>query len=110
MTFSVYLDMILWSLSVDPVRQGGLFAGVPFRETHHLSGAAVKMAEDRNCGLSDLTAQDLKTIHPSFEEDVQNVWSFDLSAENRDTEGGTSKRSVLEQAEKLKAYLKQEGL
>lgn len=47
--------------------------GVPFRETHHLSGAAVKMAEDRGVGLSDLSAEDLSTIHPLFTEDVKAV-------------------------------------
>lgn len=80
-------------------------SGVPFRETHHLSGAAVKLAEDKDCQLSDLTAADLKTIHPLFEEDVVEVWDFDASAERRDTEGGTSRRSVLQQAQKLKDYL-----
>ena len=85
-------------------------AGVPFRETHHLSGAAVKMAEDKECELSDLTADDLRTIHPFFEDDVVEVWDFDASAEKRDTEGGTSRRSVLEQAEKLKNYLEASGL
>lgn len=45
-------------------------AGVPFRETHHISGAAVKMAEDRGCGLSDLSVKDLQTIHPLFSDDV----------------------------------------
>lgn len=38
------------------------------------------------------------------------VWDYDRSAEQRDTEGGASRRSVLEQAEKLKTYLKAEGL
>jgi argininosuccinate lyase len=46
---------------------------VPFRETHHISGAAVKMAEDRNCLLSDLTPADLRTIHPLFDDDVAQV-------------------------------------
>lgn len=32
------------------------------------------------------------------------------SAEMRDTEGGASKRSVLQQVEKLKAYLSAEGI
>ena len=45
----------------------GALAGVPFRETHHLSGAAVKMAEDKGCSLSDLTHADLSTIHPLLE-------------------------------------------
>ena len=38
------------------------------------------------------------------------VWDYNRSAEMRDTEGGASKRSVLEQAEKLKKYLESEGL
>ncbi len=63
------------------------------------------MAEDKECELSDLTADDLRTIHPLFEDDVAEIWDFDASAEKRDTEGGTSRRSVLEQAKKLKDYL-----
>ena len=41
---------------------------------------------------------------------LAQVWDYDRSAEMRDTEGGASKRSVLEQAEKLKRYLDSEGL
>ena len=48
-------------------------AGVPFRETHHISGAAVKLAEDRDMTLFDLTVEDLKGIHPQFEDDVLAV-------------------------------------
>lgn len=48
-------------------------AGVPFRETHHISGAAVKLAEDRGCSLSDLTVADLQGIHPLFGDDVTQV-------------------------------------
>lgn len=81
--------------------------GVPFRETHHLSGAAVKLAEEKGCELSDLAPEDLKSIHPLFEADVTGVWDFDASAERRDTEGGTSRRSVLEQAKKLTDYISQ---
>ena len=78
---------------------------MPFRETHHISGAAVKLAEDRGCELSALTVADLQGIHPLFAEDVVEVWDFNRSAEMRDTEGGASKRSVLEQVQKLRAYL-----
>lgn len=87
-----------------------MLAGLPFRETHHLSGAAVKLAEDKNCQLSELSVQDLREIHPLFEDDVTEVWSFDASAENRDTEGGTSKRSVLQQIFKLQEYLELQSL
>jgi argininosuccinate lyase len=79
--------------------------GVPFRETHHISGAAVKLAEDREVPLSSLTVDDLKPLCDKFDADVVEVWSYEKSAESRDTEGGTSRRSVLEQCAKLRAYL-----
>jgi argininosuccinate lyase len=82
--------------------------GVPFRETHHLSGAAVKMAEDKGCQLSDLSGANLRTIHPQFEDDVAEVWSFENSAAKRDTEGGASERSLLEQVAKMRSYLQAE--
>ena len=43
-------------------------------------------------------------------DDVSAVWDFDRSAELRDTEGGSSRRSVLEQVDKIKSYLAAEGL
>ena len=43
-------------------------------------------------------------------DDVNLVWDFDRSAEQRDTEGGSSRRSVLEQVDKIKSYLTAEGL
>jgi argininosuccinate lyase len=33
------------------------------------------------------------------------VWDFSASADARDTEGGASKRSLLEQVDKMKKYL-----
>ena len=78
--------------------------GVPFRETHHISGRAVQLAEERNCRLTDLTLADLKTLHPLFTDDVMSVWDFEAAVERRDSTGGTSKRSVLEQADKLEAW------
>jgi argininosuccinate lyase len=94
-------DMLATDLAEYLVRKG-----IPFRETHHISGACVKLAEDKGCALSALTLEDLKGINALFEADVADVWDYQRSAEMRDTEGGTSKRSVLEQSEKLRAYLK----
>lgn len=79
--------------------------GVPFRETHHVAGAAVKMAEDRKAPLNTLTVADLKTLHPKFEDDVEKVWSFETSAESRNTPGGTSISSVKEQIKNLKKII-----
>lgn len=93
-------DMLATDLAEYLVRQG-----VPFRETHHISGACVKAAEDKGCSLAELTLADLQAIDARFGEDVTAVFDFDRSAEMRDTEGGTSKRSVLEQVQKMRAYL-----
>ena len=93
-------DMLATDLAEYLVRKG-----VPFRETHHISGACVKAAEDKGCSLSELTVADLQAIDARFGEDVVEVFDFDRSAEMRDTEGGTSKRSVYEQVQKMRAYL-----
>jgi argininosuccinate lyase len=93
-------DMLATDLAEYLVRRG-----VPFRETHHIAGAAVKLAEDRGCLLSDLAPADLRTLHPLFADDVAEVWDYERSAETRDTEGGSSRRSVMEQVAKLRAYL-----
>ena len=44
--------------------------GVPFRETHHISGQAVQLAEERGCALTDLSTADLAKLHPLFTDDV----------------------------------------
>lgn len=40
---------------------------------------------------------------------TKQVWDFQRSAEMRDTEGGASRRSVLEQVAKLRTYLVQQA-
>lgn len=95
-------DMLATDLAEYLVRKG-----VPFRETHHISGAAVKLAEDKKCALSDITLDDLLPLNDKFEADVSDIWSYEKSAESRDTEGGSSRRSVLEQCAKLRQYLEE---
>ncbi|OLY84247.1 putative argininosuccinate lyase [Smittium mucronatum] len=85
-------DMLATDLADYLVRKG-----VPFRETHHVSGRAVQLAEQRNCQLSQLTLADLQTLHPLFEKDVENVWNFENCVENRQSTGGTSKNCVNKQ-------------
>jgi argininosuccinate lyase len=79
--------------------------GVPFRETHHVAGAAVALAEQRGIELAALTVADLQGLHPAFDEDVIQVWDFEQSVERRDAEGGTSRRAVLAQIAQLRTWL-----
>ena len=79
--------------------------GVPFRETHHVAGAAVRLAEQTQRPLTQLTLAELQRLHPAFTADVAGVWSFEASVEARDAEGGTSRRAVLQQVDTLKRWL-----
>ncbi|KAI8320005.1 argininosuccinate lyase [Martensiomyces pterosporus] len=97
---SLTADMLATDLAEYLVRKG-----VPFRETHHISGAAVKMGEDRGCQISELSVADLKTLHPAFEDDVLLVWNFEKSVDNRSSIGGTSRATVAGQIEQLKTWL-----
>lgn len=55
--------------------------------------------------LSKLSLEELKTLSPAFEQDVERVWIFEESVERRDAIGGTSKRAVLEQCDTLEKAL-----
>ena len=79
--------------------------GVPFRESHHIAGAAVQMAELQGVPLSELAVEDLQKLHGAFEADAAAIWNFDQSVERRDVEGGTSRRAVLAQIAQLRSWL-----
>jgi argininosuccinate lyase len=81
--------------------------GVPFRETHHVAGEAVQMAEERGVPLTSLTAEDLRTLHEKFDDDVTDVWDFEASVESRSTLGGTGASSVKWQVGKLRSWLEE---
>ena len=79
--------------------------GVPFRDTHHVAGAAVSMAELQGIPLSELEVEDLQKLHDAFEDDVVEVWNFEKSVEQRDVPGGTSRRAIQEQVDKMRLWL-----
>lgn len=65
-------------------------AGVPFREAHHITGRAVKAAEDVGIGLDALPIDALKQIDDRIDERVYGVLSVDASVASRTSFGGTS--------------------
>eukprot|EP00557_Chaetoceros_sp_GSL56_P001120 CAMPEP_0176488394 /NCGR_PEP_ID=MMETSP0200_2-20121128/6682_1 /TAXON_ID=947934 /ORGANISM="Chaetoceros sp., Strain GSL56" /LENGTH=468 /DNA_ID=CAMNT_0017885367 /DNA_START=103 /DNA_END=1509 /DNA_ORIENTATION=- len=80
--------------------------GVPFRETHHISGACVRLAEERNVSIDTLTLEQLQEIDARFEEDVMKVWDYEASVERKSSIGGTSKASVQKQIDDCLAFAK----
>ena len=78
---------------------------VPFRETHHVSGRAVALAESRKCQLNELTVADYKTLHPNFGDDVHDVFDFEASVERRQSVGGPSRAMIDRQVAVLREKL-----
>jgi len=83
--------------------------GLPFRETHHISGACVRLAEEKKVSIDALSLEDLKAIDSRFEADVAKVWNYEISVERKKSIGGTAKASVLKQIEDVIAFAKTLG-
>lgn len=81
--------------------------GVPFRETHHISGACVRLAEEQKISLDSLTLEQLQGIDARFEEDVMKVWDYEMSVERKSSIGGTGKDSVIKQIDDIMAFATQ---
>ena len=72
-------------------------AGLPFREAHHVTGRAVKLAEDRRIGLEDIPLADLQAIDGKITKDVFQVLSVSASVASRKSYGGTAPAEVKRQ-------------
>ncbi len=108
-TLTVYPDRMASALSTEMLATDLadylVRRGVPFRQTHHIAGAAVSLAEAKGVQLGELTLQDLQGLHPDFGEDVEDMWDMRVSVDHKDAAGGTSKRAVLEQVATMRARL-----
>jgi argininosuccinate lyase len=80
-------------------------ADVPFREAHHITGRAVKAAEERGCDLADLTLETLRAIDPRIDERAFGVLSVGASVRSRTSHGGTAPARVHEQIAAAKETL-----
>ncbi|KAI0885412.1 argininosuccinate lyase [Annulohypoxylon maeteangense] len=79
--------------------------GVPFRETHHISGRVVALSEQTDTPMNELSYDQLKSIDARFEQDIAEYFDYERSVEMRAAKGGTSKESVLEQIKVLRGTL-----
>lgn len=48
---------------------------LPFREAHHVTGAIVKLAEEKNCTLDSLPLSDMQDIYANITNDIFRVLS-----------------------------------
>ncbi len=83
-------------------------AGIPFREAHHITGAAVKLAESRGVALDQLPLADLQAIDARISESVYAALSVDASVAARASYGGTAPDQVRAQVAAAKLALEME--
>ncbi len=78
---------------------------LPFREAHHITGAAVKRAEALGLDLSDLPLDQLQGLEPRITADVYHVLTPAASAASRMSYGGTAPDQVRAQIARWKDLL-----
>ncbi|WP_207259804.1 argininosuccinate lyase [Desulfovibrio sp. Huiquan2017] len=79
--------------------------GVPFREAHHITGAAVAYAEGKGVGLENLDLAELRRFSGEIGEDVYGVLDYHAAIRRRITPGGTGPASVAAQMGALREWL-----
>ncbi|KAI4137024.1 MAG: hypothetical protein L6R39_007511 [Caloplaca ligustica] len=80
--------------------------GVPFRETHHISGRVVALAEKEGKGIDELGVDKLRSVDERFGDDVKECFEHEAAVEKRTAKGGTARESVREQIRVLKELLR----
>jgi argininosuccinate lyase len=98
--FATATDLADWL-----VREGD----VPFREAHHITGAAVKLAERKGLSLSDVPLDELKAIDSRIDERVFSALSVEASVAARCSHGGTAPDEVRKRVAEARAVLGMEG-
>lgn len=56
---------------------------LPFRQAHHVTGSIVKMAEQKNCRLSDLPLADMQAVEAGITDDIYNALSVESAVSGR---------------------------
>jgi argininosuccinate lyase len=95
--YSTATDLADWL-----VREGR----VPFRQAHHITGRAVRAAEEAGCDLSDLPLATLRHIDERIDERVYGVLSVEASVASRTSYGGTAPVRVREQVARWQELLR----
>ncbi len=80
-------------------------ADIPFREAHHITGAAVKLAESKGIALDELSIEDLKAIDERIDDRVYKALSVEASVAARASYGGTAPDEVRKRVAEAKSAL-----
>ena len=76
-----------------------------FRESHEMTGQIVRLAEQKQCKLHELTLAQIQTIVPSINKDIFSVLSVKNSVNSRTSYGGTAPTNVIKAVKKGREHL-----
>ncbi len=79
--------------------------GVPFRNAHHLVGAAVALAEEKKIPITQIPLADWKKISPVFDKSALEVFSVETGLQTRTTIGSPNPKLVKAQLARWKKIL-----
>lgn len=71
---------------------------MPFRDAHHVTGTLVGLAEDKGCGLEDLSLAEMQAVEAGITADIFDVLGVDNSVNSRTSKGGTAPDNVKQAA------------
>ncbi|MBM9432702.1 argininosuccinate lyase [Flaviflexus equikiangi] len=101
-TMTLHLDRMAelapqgFSLATD-IAEWLVKEGVAFRDAHEISGACVRLCEERGIELDDLSDDDFASIDSRLTPEVRSVLTVEGSVASRDGIGGTAPVRVAEQ-------------
>ncbi len=75
---------------------------IPFRDAHHITGAAVRLAEVQGVDLAQLALGDLQKLEARITDDVYKVLTPEASCASRQSWGGTAPDQVRMQIQRWK--------
>lgn len=94
--FSTATDFADWLVRVGKI---------PFREAHHITGRAVKVAEDMGLKLSEIPLEALNELDSRIDAGIFEILGVDSSVASRISYGGTAPANVLKQVAEAKKAL-----
>ena len=83
--------------------------GIPFRQSHHVVGNLVRMAEERGVELRDLSVGELKSAHAFLNEEVKRMLGGSNVVHLYASAGSPNPKFVRTEVESWKVRLRDEG-
>lgn len=80
--------------------------GVPFREAHHAVGAVVKLAEENNVRLDQLSFEAVRAVHAGFGPDWAGVFDLQRAMQMRQGTGMPGPQQIKRQLARWRKVLK----